>query len=187
MTRTWLEVLRAEVSASSLAVVADKLGISRTAVSQLCNEKYPGDMERMQMLVEGAFMGHTVSCPILGDIPLHQCLAHQRKPAGQVGDNPTQIKLWKACRSGCPHSRLDDSERLRQPMRLVVADRPVTVQEYDAIAAIRRLERQASSDAGPTGNTLRILNDLLKSELEALGVRYNRRIKQCNRNGGCNK
>ncbi|WP_236563734.1 helix-turn-helix domain-containing protein [Aeromonas veronii] len=39
---TWLEVLQAEVAASSLAQVAEKLGLSRTTISQVCNEKYPG-------------------------------------------------------------------------------------------------------------------------------------------------
>jgi len=43
---TWLEVLQAEVAASSLAQVAEKLGLSRTTISQVCNEKYPGDMAR---------------------------------------------------------------------------------------------------------------------------------------------
>ena len=53
---TWLEVLQAEVAASSLAQVAEKLGLSRTTISQVCNEKYPGDMARVQTLVEGALM-----------------------------------------------------------------------------------------------------------------------------------
>lgn len=44
---TWLEVLQAEVEASSLAVVADKIGLSRTTISQVCNEKYPGDLARV--------------------------------------------------------------------------------------------------------------------------------------------
>lgn len=184
MADSWLDVLRSEVKASSLAVVADKLGVSRTTVSQLCNDKYPGDLARMKMMVEGAFMGHTVVCPILGSIPLHQCLAHQRKTAGQVGDNPTQIKLWKACRSGCPNSQISETEMLRQPMRLAVNQIDEGPAEYDAAATIRRLERQAASDAGVTGNAMRILNDLLKTELEATGVRYNRLIRKIYKQGG---
>ncbi|WP_279491775.1 helix-turn-helix domain-containing protein [Aeromonas veronii] len=66
---TWLEVLQAEVAASSLAQVAEKLGLSRTTISQVCNEKYPGDMARVQTLVEGALMGNKVRCPILGGYP----------------------------------------------------------------------------------------------------------------------
>lgn len=99
---TWLEVLQAEVAASSLAVVADKLGLSRTTISQVCNEKYPGDLARVQKLVEGNLMGHKVICPILGEIPVHQCLAYQRRRADEVGTRPMDIKLWKACHSGCP-------------------------------------------------------------------------------------
>ena len=102
---TWLEVLQAEVAASSLAVVADKLGLSRTTISQVCNQKYPGDLARVQRLVEGNLMGHKVTCPILGEIPVHQCLAHQRRRADEVGTRPMDIKLWKACHSGCPRRR----------------------------------------------------------------------------------
>ena len=58
---TWLEVLQAEVGASSLSVVAEKLGLSRTTISQVCNEKYPGDLARVQKLVEGNLMGHKVT------------------------------------------------------------------------------------------------------------------------------
>ena len=178
MSRTWLDVLRSEVAAGSLAVVSGKLGISRTAVSQLCNDKYPGDMARMQMLVEGVFMGHTVECPILGPIPLHQCQAHQRRSAGDVGNSPSDIKLWKACRSGCPNSQIEEAQQLRQPMRLAVRD--VTNQSvlYDAQATIRRLERQSASDTSSTNGAQKKLIDLLKSELEALGVRYNRLVKK---------
>jgi len=176
--KTWLEVLQAEVLASSLAQVADKLGLSRTLISQVCNQKYPGDLARVQTLVEGTLMGHTVTCPILGEIPVHQCLAHQRKSASEVGSSPMEIKLWKACRSGCPHSQLDESQQLRRPMRLAretpASAAPDKAPRYDAEATLSRLRRQANSDGGNASAAQRILNDLLAEELKILGIKYNR-------------
>jgi len=184
MNKTWLEVLRDEIKRTSLQKVADKTGLSRTTLSQASNEKYPGDLERVKSAVESVFMGATVVCPILGEIPLHVCLSHQKKQAGDVGDNPQAIKLYKACRSRCPNSQLDETEQLKQPIRLYIPDaaesKPALAQ-YDVATVIRRLERQANSDAGSTGAAQKILNDLLKSELEAMAVKYNRLVKQTQR------
>lgn len=183
---TWLDELRRQVEASSLKVVASKLGISKTAVSQLVNGKYPGNMGNMKTLVEGVFMGYTVNCPILGEIPKHKCAAHQNTK--DPGNRPQAIQLWKACRSGCENSELE--ERLNIPIRLsgesgnqrasapnVSKDRP---RLYDAQTAISRLERQARTDSeGMNGaNFQRTFNELLKREILALGSRYNRLIRQ---------
>ncbi|ACQ92345.1 conserved hypothetical protein [Tolumonas auensis DSM 9187] len=186
MSSAWLEVLRSEVKKTSLQKVADKTGLSRTLISQTCNDKYPGDLERVRQVVESVFMGAKVNCPILGEIPQHLCMAHQKKQAGELGDNPMAIKLYKACRSGCPYSQIDETELLRQPIRLHVADvgeQKAAVALYDASAVIRRLERQANSDAGTSGSVQKIMNDLLKSELDAMAVRYNRLLKQLQRDG----
>lgn len=174
---TWLEVLQAEVAASSLAVVAEKLGLSRTTISQACNQKYPGDLVRVQKLVEDNLMGRKVTCPILGEIPAYQCLAHQRRKADEVGTRPMDIKLWKACHSGCPHSQLSEDQQLRRPMRLPVdqsgrsADKSA---RYDAEATLSRLRRQAKSDGENASSSLRILAELLAEELKILGIKYNR-------------
>ncbi len=184
MSSEWLDVLRSEVQKTSLQKVADKTGLSRTLISQTCNGKYPGDLERVRHVVESVFMGATVMCPILGEIPQHQCMLHQKKQAGDIGDNPQAIKLYKACRSRCPNSQIDETEQLKQPIRLYVpaANEPrQTVASYDAVTVIRRLERQANSDAGTSGSAQKLLNDLLKSELEAMAVRYNRLLKQIQR------
>ena len=173
---TWLEVLKAEVAATSLAVVSEKLGLSRTLISQVCNEKYPGDLARVQMLVEGNLMGQTVNCPILGEIPVHQCLAHQRRGPSDVGSRPMDIKLWKACRSGCPHSQLTEEQQLRRPMRLSVEQGKGTQKtaRYDAEATLSRLRRQARSDGDNASSSLRILSELLADELKIMGIKYNR-------------
>ncbi|MFM4963760.1 transcriptional regulator [Aeromonas bivalvium] len=183
--KTWLEVLQAEVAASSLAVVADKLGISRTTISQVCNEKYPGDMARVQKLVEGNLMGHKVTCPILGEIPVHQCLAHQRRSPSEVGSSPMDIKLWKACRSGCPNSQISEEQLLRRPMRLSVTQSSgqQKAARYDAEATLSRLRRQAKSDGENASSSLRILAELLAEELKILGIKYNRLLDKVEKPG----
>ncbi|HGY5246614.1 transcriptional regulator [Aeromonas caviae] len=183
---TWLEVLQAEVGASSLSVVAEKLGLSRTTISQVCNEKYPGDLARVQKLVEGNLMGHKVTCPILGEIPVHQCLAFQRRRADEVGTRPMDIKLWKACHSGCPHSQLSEDQQLRRPMRLAVEQVGRGVDKgarYDAEATLSRLRRQAKSDGENASSSLRILAELLAEELKILGIKYNRLLDKVEKHG----
>ncbi|MBX9561603.1 transcriptional regulator [Aeromonas hydrophila] len=183
---TWLEVLQAEVAASSLTVVADKLGLSRTTISQVCNQKYPGDMARVQTLVEGALMGNKVMCPILGEIPVHQCLAHQRRGPRDVGSSPMDIKLWKACRSGCPHSQLGEEQQLRRPMRISVGPNNKGMDKsarYDAEATLSRLRRQAKSDGENASSSLRILAELLAEELKILGIKYNRLLDKVEKHG----
>ncbi|MNQ88590.1 hypothetical protein D3C85_1038590 [compost metagenome] len=182
---TWLEVLQAEVAASSLAVVADKLGISRTTISQVCNQKYPGDLARVEKLVEGNLMGHKVICPILGEIPVHQCLAYQRRKADEVGTRPMDIKLWKACHSGCPHSQISEAQQLRRPMRLPVEQSSQGVERstrYDAEATLSRLRRQAKSDGENASSSLRILAELLTEELKIMGIKYNRLLDRVEKN-----
>ena len=183
---TWLEVLQAEVGASSLSVVAEKLGLSRTTISQVCNEKYPGDLARVQKLVEGNLMGHKVTCPILGEIPVHQCLAHQRRRADEVVTRPMDIKLWKACHSGCPHSQLSEDQQLRRPMRLAVEQVGRSVEKgarYDAEVTLSRLRRQAKSDGENASSSLRILAELLAEELKILGIKYNRLLDKVEKHG----
>ena len=144
MTAQWLEALRAEVNRTSQTQVAQRLGVSKTVISQVVNEKYPGDMHRIQQLVEGALLQRSVNCPILGEITSDICLQHQKRPFS--ASNPVRVRLHKACRSGCPHSKLEENELLKNPIRLHVESALEAgrhKQNYDADAVIRRLERQA--------------------------------------------
>lgn len=183
---TWLKVLRQEVASSSLAVMAERLGVSRTTISQVCNERYPGDMGRIQGLVESVLMGHTVECPILGRIPQHECMAHQRRKAGEVGSTPNEIRLYKACRSGCPNSQLSEEEHLRRPMRLPVKSidsEPVAVTQYDADAVLGRLRRQARTDGGDNLSRQNLaLIALLEEEIKILGIKFNRLLVKAGKN-----
>ncbi|EEW12338.1 helix-turn-helix domain-containing protein [Vibrio mimicus] len=180
---TWLDELRKRVEQSSLVEVATALGISKSTISLVLNGKYPASTDKIQTLVESVFMGHTVVCPILGEIPKHKCASIQA--AKHASGGPHAIRLWKACRSGCANSDL--KEGLKIPVRLEQPAPPKrersekeTVRTYDAQAAIARLERQARTDSEERmgGNFQRLFIELLQREIIALGSRYNRAIKQ---------
>ena len=163
----WLAALQQAVKSGSLAEVAKRLGVSKTLVSQVCNQKYPGDLGRVQKLVEGAYLSHTVMCPILGEIRQDQCLAHQARR--NVSSNPLYIQDYKACRSGGQHSQNPDDKQLRRPIRLnTEVD---VVGQYNASRVISRLTYQAE------GNDSELVR-LLKNELEHLAMRFNQHLRK---------
>lgn len=106
MTDDWLTALREACQASSQSAVARRLGVSASMVNQALKGTYKGDIERLQALVEGSLMSQTVDCPATGDMPKHKCLEHQGRPRSMAFVNPYFSKLYLACRSGCPHSKL---------------------------------------------------------------------------------
>ena len=165
----WLSVLIEQTKQHGQQSVATELGISKTAVSQLVNDKYLGSMERMQKLVEGAYMNQVVNCPILGEISLHDCDKHQRNTI--TSGNPQRLRIYKACRSGCPHSQQPKKFNKPIPVRTQVSS---NANRYNASAVISRLERQVQSDGGG----LRQLCELLKQELKAVEYRFNRELNR---------
>lgn len=178
--KTWLETLQEEVKAHGLTKMADLLGLSRTLISQVTNNKYPGNIDNVRERVESVLLGETVVCPILGVIPKHVCKAHQLRNAADVGSTPDEIKLYKACRSGCEHSHVSEDEMLRRPMRLPVrnveTDKPAA--RYDADSVISLLKRQSRSDGGENlSRQSAIYTELLEEELRTLGIKFNRALK----------
>ncbi|WP_295582217.1 XRE family transcriptional regulator [uncultured Lamprocystis sp.] len=108
----WLERLRWECEQTSQARVVRQLRAasgcrfpSGTLISQVLNGCYPGRTARLQLLVDGLYGGVTVWCPVLGDITTDRCDANQHAPFSTV--NPLRVMLYRACRNGCPNSRLD--------------------------------------------------------------------------------
>ena len=101
---SWLEILKREVLNQGMTKVAEKLGVSKATVSQVVNGKYKASTKTIQVRVEGAFMASVVECPILGEIPVNKCLEHQNKKFAAT--NHIRVALFKACRNGCPNSKL---------------------------------------------------------------------------------
>jgi len=101
----WVAVLAEHCDIKSQAAIAADVGYSTTAVSQVVTNKYPGDYGAVKKAVEGALMGQRINCPVLGPMRGNRCLEHQKTPYSNA--NSLRVKLYKACRSGCPHSRLE--------------------------------------------------------------------------------
>lgn len=98
----WVTVLREHREAHGGAKTAERIGYSTAVVSQVISGTYKGDMKAVQQRVEGALMGATVRCPVVGDLPRNRCLDYQRQPFAAT--NHVRVQLYKAC-PGCKHRR----------------------------------------------------------------------------------
>lgn len=94
----WLDILRAQVAASSRQAVADALGVSRTSISLLMSGKYTARTDLMAARVVDVFS--RFPCPHSGQlVSPAECV--QR--AGQMPtSSPGALRWWRACQS-CPH------------------------------------------------------------------------------------
>lgn len=100
MTPDWKVVLADACKQSSQSAVAKRIGYSAAVVSQVLKGSYKGDEARVQQAVEGALMGLTVDCPVLGEIPRHVCLEYQKREFAAT--NPVRVRLYHTCPT-CPH------------------------------------------------------------------------------------
>lgn len=107
----WIEALRRACERTSQGRVAAELRQedgypSPAIVNQVLGGRYAHPTDRLEALVRGAYLGGTVACPVLGELRLNDCIAHQYRPFATT--NPLRIALYRACRGGCPHSRIED-------------------------------------------------------------------------------
>jgi len=93
-----LSLIRAEVSASSKAAVAMRLGYSRPAVSRLLSGTY-GDPD--QLLRTALTVLDSVACPHTGREEPRALCAGQAPPEPPT-HNPFRLAHWHACRR-CAH------------------------------------------------------------------------------------
>ncbi len=100
----WIEALVCEVERTNGTKTAARIGYSGGVISQVLRRNYPGDMPRVETAIRGALMGETVDCPVLGDIGRDRCLQEQDMP--RIATSAVRMRLWRACRDGCPHSRI---------------------------------------------------------------------------------
>ncbi len=100
----WVQELAAYASAHTGAAAGKAIGYSGAVVTQVIGNKYPGDLKRVELKVRGALMAETVTCPVLGDIRRDRCLDEQAMPF--LATSSIRSKLFRACRNGCPHSRI---------------------------------------------------------------------------------
>lgn len=100
--QAWLKVLREQCVNTSQAAVARRLGVSPALINQTLKGVYQGNMARVQALVEGEYLGRTVMCPVLDELPANRCMEYQSRPFAAT--NPLRVKLFRACRA-CPHNK----------------------------------------------------------------------------------
>lgn len=100
----WMQVLAEECDRTSQSAVARRLGYSVSVVSAVIACKYKGDLGKVEAKTRGAFMGEIVVCPVLFEITRDRCIAEQGRKFAATSS--TRAKLYRACRAGCPHSRL---------------------------------------------------------------------------------
>ncbi|WP_082167651.1 transcriptional regulator [Methylobacterium aquaticum] len=96
--------LAAYVDRNTGAAAAKTIGYSGAVVSNMLNARYTGDHEAVFAKIRGALMGEVVVCPVLGEIGRHRCLSEQKMPFAT--SNAARARVYRACRTGCPHSRL---------------------------------------------------------------------------------
>lgn len=100
----WVLALAAACDRDGGRAVAERIGYSRSAVSLVINNRWNGDLTRIEQAVRGALMNAEVACPVVGALALDRCATHQK--AAWAPHNPQRIQFYRACRSGCPHSNL---------------------------------------------------------------------------------
>ena len=100
----WIVALARECDRLSQRAVAVRLGYSPASLSMLLNGRYKADLTAIEQAVRGALMSATVDCPVAGQLASDVCLKNQKLPFAAT--NLTRVRLYKACRNGCAHSRL---------------------------------------------------------------------------------
>lgn len=101
----WVVVMAEQCDNTSQKRVAEMMDYSAATVSLVLNGTYTGDLAAIEQAVNGALLMATVACPVLGEIQAHRCLSYQRQKFAAT--NPTRVRLYKACRAGCPNSRIN--------------------------------------------------------------------------------
>ncbi len=102
----WVFMLATACDRTSQNAVAKQLGYSGSVISAVLKHSYIGGYDNVEKTVRGALMAETLDCPVLGDLPQHICLRHQKHA---MNGNPTssmRVQLSRMCRGGCIHSRL---------------------------------------------------------------------------------
>lgn len=109
MTAEWIELLNDAVAAErqrtgrkrgAITIVAEKIGMSRSAVSTAMRGEYPGATHRIEARVLKVFGGGRVLCPHLGHA-IEGALCQSWQTRAQPRSNPDALRHWTACRA-CP-------------------------------------------------------------------------------------
>ena len=105
----WIAILASECDRTNQRTVAEAIGYSPAAISNVLNKRYgidghSGDLAAVEQAMRGAFMNAVLTCPDLGPIPTHTCLSWQKKARAFANINLLRVRMYRACRM-CPLSR----------------------------------------------------------------------------------
>ncbi len=89
------DLLQQMVEKIGLQEVAGRIGYSKSAVCHVLRGTYKGKTEKVLVAAEQAFSVEQISCPVLGDIPLHRCIEEQNRPF--FATNPIRVSLARTC------------------------------------------------------------------------------------------
>jgi len=93
----WRVLLAAAIAASNKQAVADRLGVKRTTVSLVANNKYPARTDKFAARVMDV-LGRE-RCPFLcAEITREQCREYRDR--GAPTSSPREMRHWRACQ-GC--------------------------------------------------------------------------------------
>jgi len=94
---------RLETHSGSRAALARELGVSRTAVSQALDRKYPGDTRKLRAKIVET-LAEMIACPHLGtELAPQVCKLLRERPLSAATGSPADVKHWQACQS-CRHN-----------------------------------------------------------------------------------
>jgi hypothetical protein len=100
----WVAVLARACAASSQAKVARRLGRSSALVSEVLGNSYRGNLPAVEETVRGVLMNATVTCPALGELPMHECGMWRTRARTFSGHNALRVQMYRAC-ARCPRNR----------------------------------------------------------------------------------
>ena len=104
----WLVALAEACDQETQGKAARRIGYSAATVSFVLNGRYTGDLKAVEAAVRDALMRGTLACPLLGEILGEACRHNQALPYSAT--NPQRVALFRACRNGCVHSRIEAGE-----------------------------------------------------------------------------
>lgn len=92
-----LDLLRKACAETSQAAVAKRLGYSATVVNLVLKGTYTGNLDRVLDVVRLRLGKTHVSCPVLGELEISECAAHQTRPFSMA--NSHRLRMFKACQN----------------------------------------------------------------------------------------
>lgn len=107
----WILVLAEQCDASNQKSVAKAMNYKPATINLVLANKWTASLTNIEQAFKGAFEHATVSCPVpgYGELPVHECLANQRKP--YTNGNHTEVQRYVYCSGQCEHSRRVNDRR----------------------------------------------------------------------------